>query len=478
MLFNSFDFAIFLPLVFILYWFIFNKQSISIRNIFLLTASYIFYAFWDWRFLVLILFSSVMDFFLAHWMGKLDDSQQQKRKYLLWSSLVFNLGILGFFKYFNFFVDSFVAVFTLFGTEFNYLPLQIILPVGISFYTFQSLSYTIDVYYKRMQPTDKLVNFMTFVSFFPQLVAGPIERAQRFLPQFAERKTFDYQSVFNGLGMVLFGLFKKVVIADRLAVFIDQTYGNIADAQGIALVMAVIFFAFQLYIDFSAYSAIAIGSARMLGFGLTTNFRRPYLSSSFGEFWTRWHITLSSWFRDYVYIPLGGNRKGVNRKLINLMIVFMISGLWHGASWNFVVWGALNGFFVIAFDNLFRMKTATGIRRWINSLFIFTCWALSLIFFRAETFSDALAVFGNIGFQHWENLYNFGLNSMEFNFSIFLILLLMIYEIVRENANKLLSLIYSSDVIRWSIYVLLLLSIIFFGAYGASNDNSFIYFQF
>jgi D-alanyl-lipoteichoic acid acyltransferase DltB (MBOAT superfamily) len=244
--------------------------------------------------------------------------------------------------------------------------------------------------------------------------------------------------------------------------------------------MGVVFFAFQLYVDFSAYSEIAIGAARMLGFKLSTNFRRPYFSKSFSEFWTRWHITLSSWFRDYVYIPLGGNRKGKSRKIMNTMIVFMLSGLWHGASWNFVIWGTLNGLFVIALDDLFRMKTATGLRRALNSLFVFCAWTLSLIFFRAETFSSALEVFKNIGFGGMDKLYDFGLNSMEYRFSLILLLLLMIYEFAREKVKNISERFFNNTplLIRVSVYVLLALVIIYLGVYGSSNDNRFIYFQF
>lgn len=480
MLFNSFDFAVFLPLVYLLYWTLFQKH-IKLRNLFLLTASYVFYGFWDWRFLSLILISSLMDYILAMQIHAAKPEQKSKRKTLMVLSLVLNLGFLGFFKYYNFFVESFIATFTLFGKDFSYSPMHIILPVGISFYTFQSLSYTLDVYFKKMEPTHKLINFLAFVSFFPQLVAGPIERAKKLLPQFDEIKSFDYQAARSGLLFILFGLFKKVMIADRLAVFINQTYGNIEDAKGIAMLTGVFFFAFQLYLDFSAYSDIAIGTARLFGFKLSTNFRRPYLSSSFSGFWKRWHITLSSWFQDYIYIPLGGNRKGVNRKIVNLLVVFFLSGLWHGASWNFVIWGLINGLFLILLDPLFKLeKPSGGMKRFFAALLVFSGWTLSLIFFRAQTFGDAMLVFQNIGFDGVQALYDFGLNSREFTFALWLIAGMMVYEVIAEKWSEALQERFYAGhyLLRWGVYLILTLSIIYLGAYGAGNDNSFIYFQF
>lgn len=478
MLFNSIDLTIFLPIVFILYWLVFNR-NITLRNSFLLAASYLFYSFWDWRFVFLLMFSSFADFVLGLAMHKAGDNTR-KRKLFLYTSFAINFGILGFFKYYNFFVDSFVQAFTLFGHTLHYEPLRIILPVGVSFYTFQSLTYIIGVYQRKIEPTDKIINFLAYVSFFPQLVAGPIERASHFLPQFHEKKTFDYENARSGLLLIAFGLFKKIVIADRLAVFVNGAYTDIPGAEGWALVFAVIFFAFQLYLDFSAYSNIAIGTARLLGFDLITNFRRPYLSKSFSEFWTRWHISLSTWFRDYLYIPLGGNRKGVNHTAINVMIVFLLSGLWHGASWNFVIWGGLNGLFLIVFDKVFHLEKAKGAKRLFSTLFVVLSWAVSLIFFRAQTFPDALSVFHNIGFSASENLYKFGLNSREFFFAVSLVLGIILYELLAEKwweviRNRFYN---TSSIVRWSFYLLMVLSIIYLGAYGSGNDNTFIYFQF
>jgi D-alanyl-lipoteichoic acid acyltransferase DltB (MBOAT superfamily) len=312
-------------------------------------------------------------------------------------------------------------------------------------------------------------------------MAGPIERATNLLPQIYRKRVFNYSQTADGLRLILWGLFCKIVIADRIAIFINGTYGNIEQAQGLPLVFAVIFFAFQLYIDFSAYSNIAIGAGKILGFSLLKNFNRPYLSASFSEFWKRWHISLSTWFRDYLYISLGGNRKGKIRTYVNLMTVFLVSGLWHGASWNFVIWGAINGLFVIIFDNLFKLERRKGIRSFTAPLFVSVCWALSLVFFRASNFHDAIAVFGNLGFAGSDALYSFGLVKPEFKFALWLIIGIVIFEILTEKFGEKLKIWFVKDkntVIRWFVYLLLIFSIIYLGAYGAANDNTFIYFQF
>ncbi|MDA1009211.1 MAG: MBOAT family protein [Bacteroidetes bacterium] len=408
------------------------------------------------------------------------EEKQQKRKWLLIVSLCVNLGFLGFFKYFNFFVDSFVNSFSFFGTAPHISTLNIILPVGISFYTFQTLSYTLDVYHKKFEPTKDIFAFFAFVSFFPQLVAGPIERANHLLPQFKENKKLDYEMLRSGLFLMAWGLFKKIVIADRLARFIDTAYLDTGDTTGLPAIIAVIFFAFQLYIDFSAYSDIAIGGARTLGFNLRQNFNHPYLSSSFSNFWKRWHISLSSWFEDYLYIPLGGSKNGKWKTKRNIMIVFLLSGLWHGASWNFVIWGALNGFFLIFLDGLIAKINQYGKRHILASVIVSALWALSLIFFRAETFNDAISMFGNLGLSNSESIYNYGLAKSEFKFTIYLLIFFMVFEIIQERKKNLYDWFVSKPlVVRWSLYFLLASSIILLGSYGAGlNDNSFIYFQF
>ena len=335
MLFNSSDFAVFLPIFFILYWIVAKK--LTLRNIFILTGSYIFYAWWDWRFLFLIIFSSFVDFTIGQ---KIDssDSKRIKKRYLI-LSLAANLGLLIYFKYSNFFIDSFIESFRLFGTELNSFSLNIILPVGISFYTFQTLSYTIDIYRERLKPTKNWLAFFSFVAFFPQLVAGPIERASHLLPQFFKTYSFNYKLFKSGVLLMLFGLFKKMVIADRLAILVNTVFTNPEMYSGFDLIIATIFFAFQIYCDFSGYSDIAIGIARIMGFDLMKNFDAPYFARSITDFWRRWHISLSTWFRDYVYIPLGGSRKGEFRVYLNLFIVFVVSGLWHGAAVTFIIYG-------------------------------------------------------------------------------------------------------------------------------------------
>lgn len=474
MFFNSVEFALFFPLVFILYWAVFQKNN-KARNAFIVTVSYFFYGMWDWRFLSLIVLSSACDYLIGLALNK--PSNEKKRKHLVTLSLVLNLGLLGVFKYFNFFIDSFITTFSMVGLSFSTQRLDIILPVGISFYTFQTLSYTLDIYNKKLEPTKNVLAFFAFVSFFPQLVAGPIERAKDLLPQFYEKRKAEYHLLRSGILKIVIGLFKKIVIADRLAIFVDNSYGNIEEASGIALVIGTVFFAFQLYIDFSAYSDIAIGAARTLGFNLSVNFKRPYLAQSFSDFWSRWHISLSTWFRDYLYIPLGGNRKGKSKTIKNVMIVFILSGLWHGASWNFVIWGALNGLFLVVLDRfILGIKGA----KVFKAIVVSTLWIVSLVFFRAPTFADSLSVFAHLGFGNSEALYSFGLNAFEFKLSVWLIIGLLLFEIIEEAKFDFVEwLTAKSFVVRYVFYLSLVLGILLFGAYGIGlNNQSFIYFQF
>ncbi len=476
MIFNSIEFGIFFPLVFIIYNIFFSKKTKS-RNIYLIAVSYLFYGWWDFRFLSLIVISSATDFVIGRKI--FNEDNERKRKYLLIFSLCLNLGLLGFFKYFNFFVDSFIDAFSLFGQPPKISTLNIILPVGISFYTFQTLSYTLDIYYRKLKPTNDIFSFFAFVSFFPQLVAGPIERAKDLLPQFFTARPITYKLLKSGLFLMAWGFFKKIVIADRLAIFVDGAYGNVETIDGKTAIVAIIFFAFQLYLDFSAYSDIAIGSARMLGFNLSINFRRPYLSTSFSDFWKRWHISLSSWFRDYLYIPLGGNRVGKFKHMRNILIVFILSGLWHGASWNFVLWGGINGLFILIFD-YFLKRDKNIVARILSSFFISALWGLSLVFFRAETFDDAIMMFSKIGSVEKDVLYSLGLNSLEFSFTIKLLISYIIFEIVQEKFANLYEWFNRRNFLfRWVIYLSLIAIIIFYGSYGVGlNDNNFIYFQF
>ena len=383
MLFNSIDFAIFLPLVFGAFWLL-PKRS-SWQNSILLLASLVFYGWWDYRFLSLILFSTVVDFTIGQQIHR--TNAKGKRKMLLGISLFTNLGLLGFFKYFNFFQNSFIQAFTFFGQNLEGFSLTIILPVGISFYTFQTLSYTIDVYRKEMKPVAKFIDFATFVTFFPQLVAGPIERAKTIIPQLQASRIFDYQLAKSGLHLIIFGLFRKIVIADNLGIYVDRIWQYPNAITPYMVVLASVFFSVQIYMDFSGYSRIARGVAQLFGIKLMVNFNYPYKSTSFSEFWSRWHISLSTWFRDYLYIPLGGNRRGSKRTLINLCLVFTISGLWHGADWSFVLWGFMH-FLLLTSERFIKLPKTKFIHflKWVNVLFMVN---LTWILFRADTIANA-----------------------------------------------------------------------------------------
>ena len=403
MLFNSIDFIIFLPVVFWGYWFVVNK-SLRLQNLFIVLASYVFYGWWDWRFLSLILFSTVVDYSVGLALSK--QEKQSMRRILLCTSIVFNLGFLGFFKYYNFFLDNFINAFTFFGREINASSLNIVLPVGISFYTFQTLSYTIDVYKKKLEPTNDFIAFAAFVGFFPQLVAGPIERATNLLHQFYGKRTFDKGKALDGLNQILWGFFKKIVIADNCARYADLIFNNSADYSGGTLVLGAIFFTFQIYGDFSGYSDIAIGTARLFGFNLMQNFAFPYFSRDIAEFWRRWHISLNTWFRDYLYIPLGGSRVGTGKKIRNIFAIFLVSGFWHGANWTYIVWGAINAILFLPLlltkrnrkhlNDVAHGKTFPTSREFANMLITFSFTVLAWIFFRAENISHAVSYLGGI----------------------------------------------------------------------------------
>lgn len=477
MLFNSFSFGFFLVTVYLLYWLIFNR-NMKLRNLFILAASYFFYGFWNWKLLILIIIVSATDFLFGNLIHK--EEREKQRKLYLSLALAINLGILGFFKYSNFFIDSFYSLLHLFGAAGTFTPFNIILPVGISFYTFQGLSYVLDIYYRKFEPTKDPIAFCAFLAFFPQLIAGPIERARDLLPQFFTPKKFNYDDARKGLFLIAIGLFKKIVIADRLAIYVDSVYGNESEVHGLPALVAVLFFAFQLYLDFSAYSQIAIGTARIFGFKLSTNFNKPYLATSFKDFWSRWHITLTSWFRDYLYFPLGGNRKGKIRTYLNVIIIFTVSGLWHGASWNFVIWGFLNGIFLAVFDKAFHLKPTKMLSKIICCLFVTAAWALSLIFFRAGTFSEAMTMFGNLGFGNSADLLAHGMDAVELKFTFWLLAGLMFIELILKNKQEKIENFFFNKifVFRWATYIIIILATIYLGVYGIGSDNTFIYFQF
>ena len=485
MFFNSIDFAIFLPVVFVLYWFVFNK-SIRVQNALLVAASYFFYGLWDWRFLFLILFSTIIDFTVAKAIARQSDKKQ--KKILLFISLAVNLGLLGFFKYCNFFIDSFVDVFSFFGANFNAQRLDIILPVGISFYTFQTLSYTIDVYKGKLEPTKDFVAFTAFVSFFPQLVAGPIERATNLLPQFYKKRFFNYHNSIDGLKQILWGLFKKIVIADNAAVFANDIFNNYNDYNGSTLVIGAVLFAFQIYGDFSGYSDIAIGTSRLFGFNLMQNFAFPYFSRDIAEFWRRWHISLSTWFRDYLYIPLGGSKGGTSMKVRNTFIIFIVSGFWHGANWTFIFWGFLNALFFLPLllfsknranlDVVAKHKYFPNFREIMAmaSTFVLTCFAW--IFFRANNMDHAISYIKGIFFQGLFTSPISDIWTINTGYQIVLYVILLTFFIVMEWINRDkqygLQLHVRSKVLRWLLYYFVILSC--FMMNGIQQE--FIYFQF
>ena len=389
MLFNSLTFFCFLPIVFVLYWSV--RTNLRVQNIFLLFASYVFYGWWDVRFLTLIIASTAVDFIL----GKIMDtaSSSVKRKLLISASMIFNLGLLGVFKYYNFFIENFVVLSDRMGLSTNLVLLKIILPVGISFYTFQTMSYTIDIYRKKLKHTSDFIAFAAFVGYFPQLVAGPIERAAHLLPQLGEIRVFNSTNAANGLRQALWGFFKKVVIADAVAPLVDLAFSNPESYSSLALILGAVLFSIQIYCDFSGYSDIAIGISKLFGIELKQNFRTPYFSRDIGEFWRRWHISLSTWFRDYIYIPLGGSKGSTALKIRNTFAIFLVSGFWHGANWTFIFWGLINALLFIPLmlskGNRKHLDHAT-LKDTHKIIWTFTLTTLAWIFFRADSLSEAM----------------------------------------------------------------------------------------
>lgn len=479
MLFNSIDFAIFLPVVFVLYWFVANK-NLKLQNVLIVLASYVFYGWWDYRFLSLIFFSTLLDYLIGR--GLLNEVNQRKRRILLFTSITVNLGLLGFFKYYNFFLDNFIAAFTFFGSEIKANTLNIILPVGISFYTFQTLSYSIDVYKRKLEPTKDFIAFTAYVSFFPQLVAGPIERATNLLPQFYRKRTFEYSKAVDGLRQILWGLFKKIVIADNCAEYANLIFNNSENYSGSTLVIGALFFTFQIYGDFSGYSDIAIGTSRLFGFNLMRNFNFPYFSRDIAEFWRRWHISLSTWFRDYLYIPIGGSMGSMWMKVRNTFIIFLVSGFWHGANWTFIVWGALNAIYFLPL--LLAKKNRTNLeivaqgkyfpsaREFFGMFLTFSLTVFAWIFFRAMDVSHAINYISEI---FSVSIFKFP-EVLPWKVIILIVFFTLIEWFGRENKYAIEKLgLHWHRPLRWAMYSFIVFLI---GILMQSGNTPFIYFQF
>ena len=486
MLFNSLSFAIFLPVVFFLYWFVTNKDY-KMQNILLLVASYFFYACWDYRFLFLLIFSTVLDYFTGIKMS--EAASKNKKRFWFWLSVIINLGFLGIFKYYNFFAASFAEALSHVGLHVNLWTIKVILPVGISFYTFHGLSYVIDIYNDRIKPEKNYIDYAVFVSFFPLLVAGPIERATHLLPQIKQPRRFDYTKALDGMRQILWGLFKKVVIADTCAGYANSIFANYSHYNGSTLLLGALFFTFQIYCDFSGYSDIALGTARLFGIDLLRNFAFPYFSRDIAEFWRRWHISLSTWFRDYLYIPLGGSKGGTWMKVRNTFIIFLVSGFWHGANWTFIIWGALNALYFMPLLLLNKNRTnleivAQGkmfptLKEVFTMGITFSLTVLAWIFFRSESVGKAVHYIGRIFspslFKTPDTRAFIESNTNPFAAVLIILFFVVIEWIGREHQYALARFGVSwYKPVRWAVYYILVIAIFLF----MGKEQQFIYFQF
>ena len=477
MFFNSLSFAIFLPIVFLLYWLVFNKNKTT-QNAVLIVASYYFYSCWDWRFLFLLVFSTLLDYFSAIMME--NSTSDKKRKLWLWLTIGINLGFLGVFKYYDFFAQSFAELLNGFGFQANPVLLKLILPVGISFYTFHGLSYVIDIYYKRITAERNFIDYSLFVSYFPLLVAGPIERATHLLPQVKIKRHFNFEKAKEGVYQIIWGLVKKVVIADSCATYANAVFDNYESMNSLSLALGAVYFAFQIYGDFSGYSDIALGTSKLFGIDLLKNFNYPYFSRDIAEFWRRWHISLSSWFRDYLYIPLGGSSGGMGMKIRNTFIIFLVSGFWHGANWTFIAWGFINALYFLPLlllkKNRSNMETVQlywnfdSFKVFLSmvSTFLLTC--LAWIFFRAKSIGDAFDYIGRIFTnQSFQSQY---LDNERYNYEIILLILgFVLVEWKSRTQVEPISGKYSSLKLA-----LCIAAVVALGTY--SDYKEFIYFQF
>jgi len=482
MLFNSLNFAIFLPIIFILYWFA-TKGNLRLQNILLLVSSYFFYACWDWRFMFLLIFSTFLDYFTGIKIH--EATNQQKKLFWLWLSIGINLGFLGVFKYYNFFAASFADGLSLLGFKANLGSLQVILPVGISFYTFHGLSYVLDLYKNRIKPERNFIDYSVFVSFFPLLVAGPIERATHLLPQILKKREFDYSKAVDGLRQILWGLFKKIVIADNCAEYANTIFNNSTDYSGSTLVLGALFFTFQIYCDFSGYSDIALGTARLFGIDLLRNFAFPYFSRDIAEFWRRWHISLSSWFKDYLYIPLGGSKGGMWMKIRNTFIIFLVSGFWHGANWTFLAWGALNAVYFLPLlltkrnrnnlDIVAQGRILPSIREALQIILTFSLTVFAWIFFRANNIGHAISYISHILSVSLFTIPKFHGIGKALTTTILITIFVMIEWKGRESQYAIEHLgIKWKRPLRYAMYYLIIIIIFWFGG----KEQQFIYFQF
>jgi len=491
MLFNSLEFIIFLPIVFLLYWFVF-ENDFRIQNLLLLISSYIFYGWWDWRFLSLIFLSTLVDYFVGL---KIYNSRETKvKKIYLCLSILFNLSLLGFFKYFNFFIDSWISLISILGYE-NQITwtLKVVLPIGISFYTFQTMSYSLDIYYKKIKPTKDFITFASFISFFPQLIAGPIERASNLLPQLLIERKFKYQQGIEGLQLIIWGMFKKVIVADSLAWRVDYCFDNYQILDGGVLLLGLIYFSFQIYCDFSGYSDIAIGTAKLFGIELMSNFNFPYFSRNIAEFWRRWHISLSSWFKDYLYIPMGGSKNGKWLTVRNVLIIFIISGFWHGANWTFIVWGLSHAFLYLPLLLLTKNRSYRNdivainsnfpsVKEFFNILVTYLLTTLSWAFFRGDSISES--------FQYLILLFTkFSIPSENKGGIILVFVFVMLDWRIRRNERE--PLIYDLNIHKLNKKVTYLINTVFlffsiflitafalYHSYYSIDAKNFIYFQF
>ena len=473
MLFNSWQFALFFPIVFALYWGLPHRFRIGL----ILTASYYFYMSWNVKYVVLILFTTIVSYFAALLISKTDSTRTKKAILIL--SLIACLGVLFVFKYFNFFAGAVVDFMSLFTIHLHPMTLKLLLPVGISFYTFQTLGYVIDVYRGTTQPERNFWVYAAFISFFPQLVAGPIERTNNLLPQIKAAHEFNYQQAVYGIKLMTWGFFKKLAVADVLAVYVDRAFFDVYSYQGFSLLLAVFFFTVQIYCDFSGYSDIARGCSKMLGIELMENFRSPYFASSLREFWSRWHISLSTWFRDYVYIPLGGNRCGKFRHNMNLLVTFMISGLWHGASWTFVVWGMLHGLGQVL-ENAFTPKSKHEpheLTRLVRTLVTFVFVMLAWVFFRAQSLSEAVYVFGHM-FTVKSGIRKLDININKLVLFLVLTCVLFVHDYISFKHDAIDMISSQNIIIRWLVYNALIVLTFFTYVTLAVTNASFVYFQF